>query len=90
MKPGVVNAELLAYSHTVITVWFRVLSNLRMSGSDHLHPLGLRFGLEQGGSDAVLNGFFHVGWAAVCTVQDIQVFCSQLNIVVFLWETNVI
>lgn len=60
------------------------LTDLSMNGANHLHPFGLRSGLQQRGTDAVFNSFFHIFWTAVGTVLDVQVLCSQLNMIIFL------
>ena len=53
------NDELILFGHICD------VTNLSMSGADHLHPLVLGLGLQQRGVDGVLNSLFHIFWRAL-------------------------
>lgn len=60
------------------------VTDLSMGSADHLHPVTLCLGLQQRVTDAVLHNILHVFWVAVRSVLDVQMFCSEVNIVVLL------
>lgn len=66
----------------------QAVTNLRVSGADHLNPFGLRFGLQQGVADALLHSFLHIVGTAVTTVLDVQMLCCELHDIILLLRWN--
>ena len=60
------------------------MTDLGVGGADHLDPLVLGLGLQQGAADGVLHGGLYLLRGPGPTVLDVQVLGGQLHVVLLL------